>query len=72
MYTAAIWDDLRAYVMAAANVGASVDVEEQGHAVKVHDFAWHRRYRGQYSAQFVDVVMVTAWLGFIAWVVFHH
>jgi hypothetical protein len=57
--------------MAAVNVGASVDVEEQGHSVKVHDFAWHRRYRGRYSAQFVDVVMVTAWLGLIVWV-FHH
>jgi hypothetical protein len=59
-----------ACIMAAVKGGMSVDVEEQGHSVKVHDFAWHRRYRGQYSAQFVDVVMVTAWLGFIVWVVF--
>jgi cold shock protein len=39
--------------MAAVNVGAGVDVEEPGRSVKVHDFAWHRRYRGQHSAQFV-------------------
>jgi hypothetical protein len=71
MYAAATRGDLRAYIMAAVNVGASVDVE-QDHSVKVHDFAWHRRYRGQHSAQLVDVVMVTAWLGFIAWVVFYH
>jgi hypothetical protein len=72
MYAAAIWGDLRAYIMAAVNVGDDVDVEEEGHSVEAHDFAWHRRHRGQYSAQFVDVVMVTAWLGFIVWVVFHH
>jgi len=58
--------------MAAVNGDVSVDVEEQGHSVKVHDFAWHRRYRGQHSAQFVDVVIVTAWLGFIVWMAFHH
>jgi hypothetical protein len=65
---------LRANIMAAVNGGAVVDVEEQGHSAKVHDFAWHRRYRGQHSAQFVDVVMVmvTAWLGFIVWVAFYH
>ncbi len=58
--------------MAAVNVGTGVDVEEQGHSASVDDFAWHRRYRGQHSAQFVDVVMATAWLGFIVWVVFCH
>jgi hypothetical protein len=42
--------------MAAVNGGASVDVEEQRHSVKVHDFAWHRRHRGQHSVQFVDVL----------------
>jgi hypothetical protein len=56
--------------MAAINVGDNIGVEEEGPAV--HDFAWHRRYRGQYSAQFVDVVMVTGWLGFIVWVMFYH
>jgi hypothetical protein len=66
------WGDLRAYIMAAVNGGASVDVEEQGHSVKVHDFAWHRRHRGQHSVQFVDVLMVIAWLGFIVWMAFHH
>jgi len=59
-------------MMAAVNGDVSVDVEEQGHSVKVHDFAWHRRYRGQHSAQFVDVVIVTAWLGFIVRMAFHH
>jgi hypothetical protein len=58
--------------MAAVNVGAGVDFEEQGHSEKVHDFAWHHRHPGQHSAQFVDLVMVTAWLGFIVWVVFYH
>ena len=71
MYAAETWGDLRAYIMAAVDGDVSV-VEEQGHSVKVHDFAWHRRYRGQHSAQFVDVVMVTAWLGFIVWMAFHH
>jgi hypothetical protein len=33
---------LRAYIMAAVKGDASVDVEEQGRSVKVHDFAWHR------------------------------
>ena len=72
MYAAVTWGDLRAFIVAAVNVGDNVDGGEEGHAVEVHDFAWHRRYRGQYSAQFVDVVMVTAWLGFIVWVMFHH
>jgi hypothetical protein len=58
--------------MAAVNGDASVDIDEQGHSVKVHDFAWHRRYRGQHSAQFVDVVIVTAWLCFIVWIALHH
>jgi hypothetical protein len=45
MYAAETWGDLRAYIMAAVNVGDNVDVEKEGHSVKVHDFAWHRRYR---------------------------
>jgi hypothetical protein len=44
MYAPATRGDLRAYIMAGINVGAAgVDVEEHGHSVKVHDFAWHRR-----------------------------
>jgi hypothetical protein len=38
----------------------------------VHDFGWHLQNRGRHSGQWVDLAMITAWAGMIAWALLHH
>jgi hypothetical protein len=37
-----------------------------------HDFGWHLQNRGRHDGQWVDLAMITGWVGLIAWVLFHH
>jgi hypothetical protein len=38
----------------------------------VHDFGWHLQNRGRHNGQWVDLAMITAWAGMIAWALLHH
>jgi hypothetical protein len=58
--------------MALTNAKAGhVDALDEASTGPVHDFGWHRQNRGRRSAQWVDVAMVAAWGGLIAWVLLH-
>jgi hypothetical protein len=37
-----------------------------------HDFGWHLQNRGRRDGQWVDLAMIVAWGGLIAWVLLHH
>jgi hypothetical protein len=37
-----------------------------------HDFGWHLQNRGRRDGQWVDLAMIAAWAGLIAWVLVHH
>jgi hypothetical protein len=34
----------------------------------VHDFGWHLQNRGGRGGQWVDLAVITAWTGLIAWI----
>ncbi len=55
--------------MTDASAGRVEALDEIG---STHDFGWHLQHRGRNDGQWVDVAMIAAWGGLIAWVLLHH
>jgi hypothetical protein len=55
--------------MTNASAGRVEALDEMG---SVHDFCWHLQNRGRRNGQWVDLAMITAWGGLIAWTLLHH